>query len=99
MSDNDMNANVTALVRTISGNSWVPQGLAAGTSMAALDAHMAPINQLHSANLGWLAGHVQPMQDVLDRMNGKASVIQTFADAWQQVATKVDQIQQQLAHA
>lgn len=86
-------------MRTISGNGWVAQGLAAGNCMSALDAHMAPINQLHSANLGWLAGHVQPLQDALDRMNGKASVIQTFADAWQQVSTKVDQIQQRLAHA
>jgi uncharacterized protein YukE len=93
------NDQVTALAGSITGGGWVASGLGAGGSLAALDATMKPIEALSSAGLGFLTGHVQPLQQVLDRMAGKSSVIHSFATAWQQVSTQVNQIQQQLAKA
>ena len=54
-----------------------------GGSMSALDATIRPIDALSSAGLGWLTPYVQPLQDVVDRMAGMSSVIQTFTDGWQ----------------
>ena len=90
---------ITTLARTISGNSWVASGLSVAGGLSALDSHMTPTSALSSANLGWLTSFVKPLEDALGRMTGKASVIQTFATAWQQVSTKVNQIQQQHAGA
>jgi uncharacterized protein YukE len=67
--------------------------------MAALDATMRPIDALGFAGLGFLTAHVQPLQDVVDRMAGQAPAIKSFADAWQRVSTQVDELQQRLARA
>ena len=90
---------VATLARTISGNSWVSSGLSVGGSLSSLDAHMNPASALSSSGLGFLTNLVKPLMDALGRMTGKASVIQTFATAWQQVSTQVNQIQQQHAKA
>jgi uncharacterized protein YukE len=90
---------ITALARTISGNSWVASGLSVGGGLSALDSHLNPTSALSSAGLGWLTSLVKPLEDALGRMTGKASVVQTFASAWQQVSTTVNQIQQQHARA
>jgi hypothetical protein len=83
---------------SMSSNDWVAEGLSGG-GMAALDAKIRPVDDLSSAGQGWLVGYVQPLQDVVDRMAGKSSVIQTFADGWQRVASAVDALQQQLGQA
>jgi hypothetical protein len=70
-----------------------------GGGMAALDATIRPIDALSSVGLGWLTSYVQPLQDVVDRMAGKSSVIQTFADGWQRAAAGVEQVQQRLERA
>jgi len=49
---------------------------------------MRPIDELSGAGLNWLTPYVQPLQAVLDRMAGSASVIQSFADAWQRARPK-----------
>ncbi|SFR01908.1 hypothetical protein SAMN04488564_10214 [Lentzea waywayandensis] len=70
-----------------------------GGSMSALDATIRPIDALSSAGLGWLISYVQPLQDVVDRMAGLSSVIQTFTDGWQRAAAAVEQVQQSLERA
>jgi uncharacterized protein YukE len=90
---------VTGLAATVTGGGWVAPSLGAGGNVAALDATMRPIDALPPAGLGFLTGYVQPLQSVLDRMAGKASVIQSVADSWQQVSGQVDQIQQHLTSA
>lgn len=70
-----------------------------GGSMSALDATIRPIDGLSSAGLGWLTSYVQPLQDVVDRMAGLSSVIQTFADGWQRAATGVEQVERSLERA
>lgn len=70
-----------------------------GGSMSALDATIRPIDALSSAGLGWLTPYVQPLQDVVDRMAGMSSVIQTFTDGWQRAAAAVEQVQQSLGRA
>jgi hypothetical protein len=91
--------DATALRDNITSNSWVAEGLSAGAGMSALDATIRPIDALATAGLGWLTSHVQPLQDVADRMAGKASAIQVFADAWQRVSDSVDQVHQRIAQA
>ena len=96
-----MSTDVAASAEEISGNltgcGWVPGGLSTGSGMAALSDSMRPIDALSAAGLNWLIPKVQPLQDVLDRMTGNASVVQTFADAWQRASQTVAQVQQQLA--
>lgn len=74
-------------------------GLPAGGSMASLDAIIRPVDALGAAGVGWLATHVAPLQGVVDRMAGKSSVIQTFADGWQRASAAVGQAQGQLERA
>lgn len=95
MSDEQIAASAGHIV----GGAWVAPGLRAGGSMAALEASMRPIDALHSAGLGFLAGYVQPLQAAVDRMAGNASAIRSVADTWHQVSAQVQQIQQSLAHA
>jgi hypothetical protein len=90
---------VATLAGTIIDGGWVASGLEAGGSMASLEATMKPVDALVSAGLGFLAAQVQPLQEVLDRLAGKASVVQSFAGAWQQVSTQVDQVRQRLAQS
>jgi hypothetical protein len=70
-----------------------------GSSLSALDAAIRPIDALAAAGLGWLTSYVQPLQDVVDRMAGRSSVIQTFTDGWQRAAAVVEQVQQGLERA
>lgn len=81
----------------VNGRGWVAGGLSADGDMSALGETMRPIDQLNSAGLSQLSGYVQPLQDVLDRLAGNASVIQSFADTWQRVSSSVDQVGQQLS--
>ncbi|MFL6144411.1 MAG: WXG100 family type VII secretion target [Labedaea sp.] len=83
------------LLNSIRDGSWV-EGQRTGGGLAALDATMRPIDELASANLGWLTTHVQPLQSVLDRMAGQAAVIQSYADAWERAANKIAEIREQL---
>jgi len=87
-----------ALLNSIKTGQWL-QPLTAGGSLAPLDATMRPIDELSTAGLGWLVPHVQPLQQVLDRMAGSAAVIQTFADAWQRAGQQVEEIRDRLARA
>ncbi|HWO63571.1 MAG TPA: hypothetical protein VNO31_26425, partial [Umezawaea sp.] len=89
---------VATLAGTITGGGWVAGGLGGG-SMTALDATVKPIDALSSAGFGFLAGYVQPLQDVCDRMAGKASVVGSFADTWQQVSTRADQVRERLTRS
>ena len=83
----------------ITAGGWIPPGLAAGGGMSALDAEMRPIDKLPAAGLSWLTRFIQPLQTTLDRLAGKASVIQTFAHTWQTAASTVEQVQTQLTAA
>jgi uncharacterized protein YukE len=65
-------------------------------TLAALDATIRPVDALNQNGLGWLAPHLQPLQDVVDRMAGRSSAIQTFVDGWQNASTTVEQAQKQL---
>jgi len=69
------------------------------TGLAVLDATIRPVDALATAGIGWLTGHVQPLQDVVDRMAGKSTAIQTFSDGWTKAAAGVDQVRQQLEQA
>lgn len=95
MSDSQIAASADHII----GGQWVAPGLSADGNMAALDATMRPIDALDKAGLGFLTGHVQPLQAVVDRMAGNASTIQSVADTWQQVSAQVQQVQQRLAQA
>lgn len=83
------------LGRTVTGRGWVAAGLQGG-NLSALDATMRPIDRLRPANLTPLVPHVRPLQQVLDRMAGKAGEIRSFTDTWRQVATGVSEVQRQL---
>lgn len=74
-------------------------GLPTGGGMAALDAVIRPADALPGAGLGWLVSYVTPLQQIVDRMAGKSSVIRTFADGWQRASVAVDQSYQQLERA
>ncbi|MCS7484458.1 WXG100 family type VII secretion target [Umezawaea endophytica] len=89
---------VATLASTITGGGWVAGGQGAG-SMTALDATVKPVDALSSAGFGFLTGYVQPLQDVCDRMAGKASVVSSFADTWQQVSTRADQVRERLTRS
>jgi uncharacterized protein YukE len=93
---NQLSAEALALLNSITTGQWVAP-LTTGRGLAALDATMRPIDELNTAGLSWLTPHVQPLQQVLDRLAGKAAVIQSFADAWRQAAGKVEEVRDQLA--
>lgn len=82
-------ASVNAFHDTITGS------LPAGGDMSSLDASMRPIDALSTADLDWLKPYVQPMQQVLDTMAGKPSVIQSYADSWQHARDSAHQVAQQ----
>lgn len=95
MSDEQIAATAAHIV----SGEWVAPGLRAGGSLAALDATIRPIAALHEVGLGFLAGHVQPLQAAVDRMAGNASEIRSVADTWHQVSARAHQIQQSLTQA
>lgn len=80
----------------VTGCGWVAGGLAASGGMGGLGAATRPIDQLGSAGLGALAGQVQELQDVVDRLAGNAEAIQSFADTWRRVGESVGQVGQRL---
>jgi hypothetical protein len=84
------------LLNAIQSGSWIPSGLSTG-NLADLSAMMRPIDAVTEAGLGWLVPYLQPLQDVLDQMAGKAAVVQSYADAWQQASAKVDDVRTRLA--
>jgi hypothetical protein len=65
-------------------------------TLTALDATIRPVDALSGNGLGWLVPHLQPLQDVVDRMAGRSGAVQTFADGWQKAATSAEQAQQRL---
>lgn len=81
----------TAALEAITGNGWVAGGLGGGEGMGALGASIRPADALAPSGQGWLTEHVKPLQDIVDRMAGNASVIQTFADTWQRAAEGLNQ--------
>ena len=83
------------LGRTVTGRGWV-DGELRGGNLSALDATMRPIDRLRPANLTPLVSHVRPLQEVLDRMAGKAGEIRSYTDTWRQVAGGVSDVQRQL---
>ncbi|HEV2778856.1 MAG TPA: hypothetical protein VGX25_05590 [Actinophytocola sp.] len=91
--------DAATLLATISGRDWIAAGLRADGNLQALSTPMRPIDALSSAGLDALKPHVQPLQEVLDRMAGNASVIQSFADGWQRAATRVGEVHQRLGGA
>ncbi len=84
-----------ALGRTVTGRGWVAGELRGG-NLSALDETMRPIDRLQPANLTPLIGHVRPLQEVLDRMAGKAGEIRSYTDTWRQVSTGVSDVRRQL---
>lgn len=88
----------SALLADLRGGGWIAPGLRVGP-VGALDAELRPIDGLAAAGLDWLTPLVQPMQDVLDRLAGRSSVIESFADAWQQAATTVGQVGDRLSRS
>jgi hypothetical protein len=84
--------------RTIDRRGWYTAGLKKG-DLAQLDAVMRPIDQLSAAGLGALVPRVQPLQQVIDRLAGKAEVIRTFADAWQKTAKSLGEAGSLLGNA
>lgn len=81
----------------VRGGSWIAPGLSAGSGLDWLDAELRPVDGLHQAGLDWLVPYVEPMQGVIDRMAGKASVIRSFVDSWQQIATTLGQAGERLS--
>ncbi|RSM68636.1 hypothetical protein DMH04_47000 [Kibdelosporangium aridum] len=65
----------------------------------ALSASMRPVDALSAAGLGQLIGLVAPLQAVLDRMEGNASGVHAFLDAWVTVSNRITQVQGQLGQA
>jgi hypothetical protein len=55
---------------------------AKSADLSALDTAMRPVDRLGAAGYGDLTRFVQPHQDVIDRLAGKAAAVRTFADAW-----------------
>jgi hypothetical protein len=84
------------LLADVTARGWIAEGLRADGSLQALGATMRPIDALSSAGLDALRPHVEPLQQVLDRMAGNAAVIQSFADAWQRAGTQISEVHQQL---
>jgi uncharacterized protein YukE len=94
-----ISGSVGSVCGSVTGCSWLTGGLGSGGGMAALSATMRPTDAVAAAGLGWLTPNVQPFQDVLDRLAGNASVIQSFADAWQRAADTVEQVGQQVSRS
>jgi uncharacterized protein YukE len=90
-------AESAALLDTIKGSTWVAGGLRAGGGLGALDTPMRSIERLPAEGLGWVVPHVLELQLAVDRLGGNASVIRSFADAWQRAGGRVGQVQEDLA--
>lgn len=86
--------SATGVCDAVTGCGWVAGGLATGGGMGGLGEGARPIDQLGSAGLGALTAQVQELQDVVDRLTGNATVIQSFADTWRRVAESVGQVGQ-----
>jgi hypothetical protein len=64
---------------------------ARSAELGALEESMRPIDRLGAAGFGAFTRFVQPHQDVIDRLTGKAAAVRTFTDAWRKASTELDE--------
>ncbi|MEV6344038.1 hypothetical protein [Actinoplanes sp. NPDC051851] len=71
----------------IRDRSWVEGTLGgAGTALDTLSLVVDPIGTLAAWGVAWLMEHVQPLQDILDRLAGNADEVAAHAATWANVA-------------
>lgn len=78
----------------VTGCGWVAGGLGTGGGMGGLGENTRPVDALTAAGLGALTAQVQDLQDVVDRLAGDATAIQSFAETWRRVGESVGEVGQ-----
>ncbi|QFZ16951.1 WXG100 family type VII secretion target [Saccharothrix syringae] len=75
----------------INNGDWVEAGLGVvGVGLEALGVYMDPLGTLASYGVGWLIEHVQPLQDMLDKLAGTPPAIRAYAQTWQNISDGVE---------
>jgi hypothetical protein len=82
--------DAVALATAIGKGSW-RLGMVQEAELSALDSEMRPIDRLGANGLGALTHLVQPHQDAIDRLTGKAAAVRTIVDAWHRAAKELDE--------
>src|SRR5919202_5592076 len=85
------------LAHGISNGDWVEAGLGAvGVGLEVLSMVIDPIGTLAAYGVSWLIEHVRPLKEALDWFAGDPPVIRSFSQTWENVATEVGTIAQDL---
>ncbi|SFW79127.1 DUF6531 domain-containing protein [Amycolatopsis australiensis] len=85
------------LKSAIESGDWASVALGAvGTALDALSMAMDPFGAILAAGVGWLMEHVGPLKEALNGLTGNADEIAAQAQTWQNIATELGSIGQDL---
>lgn len=84
-------------VADIGNGDLLGAGLNAGAAaLGTLGAIVDPLQLLISAGVGWCLEHVAPLRDCLDWLAGKPDVIASFAQTWERIGERLNEVAERL---
>ncbi len=85
--------SVADLVSGIESGNWIDIGLGGlTTGLEALSIAMDPIGSVASNLVSFIIEHVQPLQDMLDKLAGDADAVAAHARTWKNIASHVGEV-------
>ena len=82
--------SIEGLVDAIKSEGWVDDALAGATLGVEVAASvMDPISALLANGLGWAMEYFEPLREMLDELTGKPDVVQAHAATWNNMATEL----------
>ncbi|MEJ2854141.1 MULTISPECIES: WXG100 family type VII secretion target [unclassified Saccharothrix] len=89
---------IEGLVDAIRSEGWVDDALA-GTALGVEVAAsvLDPISALLANGLGWAMEYFEPLREMLDELTGKPDVVRSHAATWNNMATELTSMSQDLA--
>jgi hypothetical protein len=89
--------SIEGLVDAIKSEGWVDDALAgAGLGVEVAATVMDPISALLANGLGWAMEYFEPLRQILDELTGKPDVVASHAATWNNMATELNSIAEDL---
>jgi uncharacterized protein YukE len=90
--------SIENLVDAIKTEGWVDDALAGATlGVEVVATVMDPISALLANGLGWAMEYFEPLREMLDELTGKPDVVRSHAATWNNMATELADMSQDLA--
>jgi uncharacterized protein YukE len=88
---------IEGLVDAIRSEGWVDDALAgAGLAVDVAATVMDPISALLANGIGWAMEYFEPLRQILDELTGKPDVVASHAATWDNMATELNSIAEDL---